>query len=141
MKNENNYPKANKRPFAYVRFSAEEQSQGDSERRQVAGARTYCQQHGLTLADTDIIVDRGVSSYHGRNHDKGELGKLLKRMQPGQMLLIEDPDRWSRESPLKALTRLVETVERGIEVVFWNTGTPPITSENVNELGVSCRPF
>ena len=123
----------NKTAYSYIRFSTPEQELGDSERRQLALAKAYCVQHGLTLADA--VADKGVSGYHGRNHTNGELGKLLKQMKPGETLLIEDSDRWSRQDPIDALTRLREEVRRGIEVVFLRTGTR-VTAENFSDIGV-----
>lgn len=119
--------------YSYVRFSTPEQEMGDSERRQLALAKAYCQQHGLRLADS--VADKGVSAYHGKHHANGALGRLLKQMQPGQVLLIEDCDRWSREDPIDALTRLREEVRRGIEVVFMRTQTR-VTAENFSDISV-----
>jgi DNA invertase Pin-like site-specific DNA recombinase len=46
--------------------------------------------------------------------------------------LIEDCDRWSREDPLDALSRLREEVRRGIEVVFLRTGVR-VTKDNFSD--------
>jgi DNA invertase Pin-like site-specific DNA recombinase len=110
-----------KTAYSYVRFSTPEQEIGDSERRQLALAESYCAKNGLSLSET-VFADRGVSAFHGKHRENGALGRLLKHVQPGEVLLIEDCDRWSREDPLDALTRLREEVRRGIEVVFYGQG-------------------
>lgn len=123
----------NKTAYSYVRFSTAEQQLGDSERRQLAAAEAWCERNGYRLADT--YADKGKSAFHGRNHTSGNLGALLKTMKPGQLLLIEDTDRWSREDPLDALTRLRAEVERGIEVVFLRTGQR-VTRANFSDMSV-----
>jgi hypothetical protein len=117
-----------KTAYSYVRFSTPEQEMGDSERRQIALAKSYCAKNGLRLSET-AFAGRGVSAFHGKHRENGALGRLLKHVQPGEVLLIEDCDRWSREDPLDALTRLREEVRRGIEVVFLRTGVC-VTNDN-----------
>jgi DNA invertase Pin-like site-specific DNA recombinase len=120
-----------KTAYSYVRFSTPEQEMGDSERRQIALAKSYCAKNGLQLSET-AFADRGVSAFHGKHRENGALGRLLKHVQPGEVLLIEDCDRWSREDPLDALTRLREEVRRGIEVVFLRTGVC-VTKDNFSD--------
>lgn len=119
--------------YSYVRFSTPDQEMGDSERRQLALAHAYCQQHGLALAET--VADRGKSAFHGNHRDRGNLGALLRQMKPRQVLLIEDCDRWSREDPIEALSRLRGEVRRGIEVVFLRTGTR-VTAANFSDISI-----
>jgi len=64
----------------------------------------------LNRVSETAFADRGVSAFHGKHRENGALGRLLKHVQPGEVLLIEDCDRWSREDPLDALTRLREEV-------------------------------
>ena len=113
---------------SYLRFSTPEQALGDSERRQIALAEAYCARNGLALSK-EAVADRGRSAYHGAHRTAGNLGALLKRLKPGQVLLIEDCDRWSREPVIDSLTALRDTVRKGIEVVFMRTGTR-VTAEN-----------
>ncbi len=120
-----------KTAYSYVRFSTPEQEMGDSERRQIALAKSYCERNGLYLSET-AFADRGVSAFHGKHRENGALGRLLKHVQPGEVLLIEDCDRWSREDPLDALTRLRDEVSRGIEVVFLRTGVR-VTKDNFSD--------
>ena len=127
----NHAPDIMKTAYSYVRFSTPEQEMGDSERRQIALAKSYCAKNGLRLSET-AFADRGVSAFHGKHRENGALGRLLKHVQPGEVLLIEDCDRWSREDPLDALTRLREEVRRGIEVVFLRTGVR-VTNDNFSD--------
>jgi DNA invertase Pin-like site-specific DNA recombinase len=119
-----------RRAFSYIRFSTPEQALGDSERRQLNAVQAYCDRQGLKLVDT--FADKGVSAFHGAHRENGALGRLLKHVKPGDVILIEDTDRWSREDPLDALTKLREQVNRGIEVVFLRTGTR-VTKDNFND--------
>ncbi len=119
--------------YSYTRFSTAEQQFGDSERRQLALAESYCARNGLKLADT--ISDKGISAFHGRHRQSGALGRLLKRLKPGDALIVEDSDRLSREAPLTALTALYAAVNGGIEVHFLRTGTV-VNAANFNDVSV-----
>jgi DNA invertase Pin-like site-specific DNA recombinase len=122
-----------KNAYSYFRFSTPEQEMGDSERRQVALAKTYCERNGLNLIDT--VGDKGVSAYHGKHRTSGSLASLLKRIKPQDALIIEDCDRWSRESPLDALAALRSAVSTGLEVHFLRTGTV-VTRQNFDDMSV-----
>jgi DNA invertase Pin-like site-specific DNA recombinase len=123
-----------KTAYSYIRFSTPEQAMGDSERRQLAAAEAWCARNGLTLSK-DAFRDKGVSAYHGKHHETGALGRLLAHVKPGDTVLIEDCDRWSREDPLAALNRLRAEVQSGIEVVFLRTGQH-VTKENFDDMAV-----
>src|SRR4051794_98234 len=103
-----------KRAFSYLRWSTDDQTWGDSERRQTEMARRYCREHGLQLCEQ--VTDRGVSAFRGANRN-GELGRLLGVVRPGDVLLIEDADRLSRQDWRMAINLVGELVDRGIEVV------------------------
>src|ERR1044071_10345087 len=77
--------------YSYERWSSAKQDDGDSERRQLAMAESWCQRKGLKLSQ-QRLVDRGVSAYRGGNQ-KAELGKLFETIKAGDTLLVEDPDR------------------------------------------------
>jgi DNA invertase Pin-like site-specific DNA recombinase len=123
-----------KTAYSYIRFSTPEQAMGDSERRQLALAESYCVQHGLTLSK-EAFRDKGVSAYHGKHHESGALGRLLAHVKPGDTVLIEDSDRWSREDPLAAMNRLRAEVQTGVEIVFLRTGQR-VTRENFDDVAV-----
>src|SRR5882724_2108868 len=116
--------KPEKTAYSYIRFSTPDQALGDSERRQLERAKAYATANGLKLSEKTCFADRGRSAFHGKHRSKkGELKALLEAIKPGDTLLIEDSDRWSREDPLDALTALREHVRKGLEVVFLRTGT------------------
>lgn len=122
-----------KQAYSYIRFSTPEQALGDSERRQLDEAEAYCKQHELKLVNA--FTDRGVSAFHGKHRESGALGRLLKHVKPGDTILIEDTDRWSRENPLDALNHLRAEVNRGVEIVFLRTRTK-VTSANFEDMSV-----
>ena len=114
--------------YSYLRFSSPQQEWGDSERRQENLARDYCQKNGLILSDKSF-ADRGISGKSGANR-RGALGDLLKLLQPGDYLLIEDNDRLSREDPLTAMNLLHDIVfSKGATVITLRDGNK-ITREN-----------
>src|ERR1035437_2867269 len=120
--------------YSYMRWSSEPQSWGDSERRQERAARDWCQRNNRALADTRF-ADRGVSGWRGDNRKSGRLGDLLKVVQPGDTILVEDADRWSRENPLDSLNALRDTVNRGVDIVFLKTGMT-VSCANFNDPSV-----
>jgi hypothetical protein len=125
-----------KMAYSYVRFSSKIQEWGDSERRQEAAAKTYCERKGLTLSDMSY-ADRGVSAKAGRNRSNGSaFSELLSIVKPGDYILIEDNDRFSREDPITALADLKQILNlKDITVVFLSTGVEA-TKRNFNEPSV-----
>lgn len=115
--------------YSYQRWSTTKQNDGDSERRQTAAALQWCQRKGVTLSERRF-TDRGLSGKDGANRSKGQLAALLQITQPGDVILIEDNDRFSREDPITALNQLREKVlNRGVRVIFLKTGVE-VTREN-----------
>src|SRR4029077_6813401 len=93
-----------KTAISYTRFSSARQSLGHSEERQIESARQYAKEKGFSLQE---IADRGLSGYSGKNVAEGVLGDLLRQVKAGKLpkglaLLVEDPDRISREPWAKA---------------------------------------
>jgi len=109
------------RVFSYARWSSEPQSAGDSERRQIELAKAWCRRNGRVLEEQQY-TDRGISGWRGKNRTEGALAALLRVVGPGDTILIEDNDRFSRERPLDSLNALREVVGRDVEVVFLKTG-------------------
>jgi len=106
--------------FSYVRFSSGRQAEGDSERRQIALAERYAEQHGLEL-DTSFR-DLGVSGFRGSNRTKGALARFIEAVGTplvpvGSYFLIEDFDRFSREPVATALSTFMKLIESGITLV------------------------
>lgn len=117
-----------------MRWSTEPQTWGDSERRQDQLAQDWCHRNGMVLQD-QTYADRGVSGWRGANRLTGELGALLKIVRPGDIILVEDTDRWSREPVLDALSTLRDTVNGGVEIVFLKTGVR-VNKSNFNDPSV-----
>ena len=127
------------RVFSYMRWSSEPQTWGDSERRQEQMAQDWCRRNGRTLAE-QRFADRGVSGWKGDNRKSGALCALLKLVTPGDTILVEDSDRWSRETPLDSLNALRDTVNRGVDIVFLKTGVT-VSRSNFNDPSVLIPSF
>jgi DNA invertase Pin-like site-specific DNA recombinase len=108
--------------FSYARFSSIEQERGDSERRQIESARRYAADNGFVL-DKSIGVDRGKSAYTGKNVSEGQLGEFIKRIESkkipkGSILIVESPDRVSRQKFSEAFPTYQRILSAGIEIHF-----------------------
>jgi DNA invertase Pin-like site-specific DNA recombinase len=90
--------------FSYQRVSALKQTEEGRAGldRQADAFNGFCQRHGL-IANADPLVDRGRSAFHGRHRSKGALGTFIAaaeagQIPPGSVLVVEDLDRFSRET-------------------------------------------
>lgn len=102
--------------YSYLRVSSAKQAAEDRSGldRQGDAFIPFCQRHGL-VPQLDPLVDRGISAYSGRNRRSGALAAFLAAARngtipPGSVLVIEDLDRFSRESPTNALRTLLNEV-------------------------------
>ena len=84
--------------IGYIRYSSEDQGDGDSIGRQTANIESYCQRNGLTLVDA--LIDKGLSASKGHHISKGKLGRFLDEADSGKFrgyaLVVEELDRLSR---------------------------------------------
>ena len=117
-----------------MRWSTEPQTWGDSERRQHQQALDWCQRNGKVLSER-MYTDRGISGWKGANRKSGALGALLRVVKPGDIILVEDFDRFSREQPLTVLNALWETVRTGVAICSLKSGVV-VDASNFNDLGV-----
>jgi DNA invertase Pin-like site-specific DNA recombinase len=120
--------------YAYIRFSNEEQSKGDSLRRQIDGAKSYARSHRLPLTDKTIIQDLGLSAYDGTNITRGALGKFLKQVQAGKIehgstVIVENLDRLSRQGIRESGKILNAFLDHGIDVHTWADGQTYIAKQ------------
>ena len=107
--------------FSYSRFSTAEQSTGDSERRQSEDAKAYAEEHGYALES--IGVDRGISAFRGKNIEEGVIGDFIKRVESrkipaGSVLLLESPDRFSRQLFSTCWPHFQRILSGGVEIHF-----------------------
>jgi DNA invertase Pin-like site-specific DNA recombinase len=108
------------RAISYRRFSSAQQATGDSLRRQIELAQSYCDEHGDELDPS--FVDEGVSAFRGKNATTGALARLVElaeagNIEKGTKLLVESLDRLSREDVLTAQEQLIRILRAGITVV------------------------
>lgn len=92
--------------YGYIRWSSNQQEEGDSERRQ----RTSIQNDAAILGVTidKWLMDCGLSASTGENIAKGELGSFLTdvaagRVPKGSVLYLDEPTRLTRLSPVEAM--------------------------------------
>lgn len=90
--------------FSYQRVSDPKQTRDGRAGldRQADAFHGFCQRHGL-IPNPDPVVDRGLSAFHGRHRSKGALGAFIDaaetgRIPVGSVLVVEDLDRFSRET-------------------------------------------
>jgi hypothetical protein len=103
--------------FLYGRCSSAKQIDGDSERRQWAEGEQVAARYGFTLSD-ERFFDAGVSAYRGANlSDKAKLGALLEKLQPGQALIFEAMDRFSRQDWLTATKAFERFLAKGVQII------------------------
>jgi DNA invertase Pin-like site-specific DNA recombinase len=111
-----------KTAHTYARFSTPEQEKGDSERRQEEALRSWAETHGFSNVK-DIGVDRGMSAYHGTNISEGVIGDFIHRVEAGQIpagdaLLLESPDRFSRQQFSDCWPHFQKILKGGVEIHF-----------------------
>jgi len=114
--------------YGYLRVSSERQTWGDGERRQDQELMVWCARKGWTLSDRRFF-DPGVSAWKGKNRQEGAFAELLKVVKPGDVIALEDHDRFSRERTPKSLAALEDIVNKGVMVVFTKTGLE-VTAQN-----------
>lgn len=126
-----------KTAYSYARFSSKKQAKGDSLRRQIDRAEKWCSENGYRLDES--LVDKGVSGFRGRNSKKGALSGFLLEMEagtirPGSALIVESPDRLSRE-PLDEATDLFKRILRAGITIITLTPFYEFRPEDRNDLG------
>jgi hypothetical protein len=104
--------KATVKVHSYTRFSTPEQSQGDSERRQIDAAGRWAKRNGYTIDDSLRMTDNGLSGYKGPHRTKGKFGEFLAAVEAGKVpegsiLVVENIDRVGREGPKKMLQQII----------------------------------
>jgi DNA invertase Pin-like site-specific DNA recombinase len=101
--------------YGYGRFSSKPQERGDSYRRQTEWIKSEAAKLKVNLLH--IFFDESTSGKAGSNLEK-EFGQLLKVLKPGQILLVEDQDRLTRQNAFVASQLLNDIVAKGVEIRF-----------------------
>jgi DNA invertase Pin-like site-specific DNA recombinase len=110
--------------IVYIRWSTEDQSIGDSKKRQTELAQKLCQGKGWTISET--IVEAGKSAFHGRHRAAGgKLADIESRAAAGELagkaLVVESMDRLSRERPEESLSLLSNLTRQGLTIAESST--------------------
>jgi DNA invertase Pin-like site-specific DNA recombinase len=103
--------------IAYIRWSSDEQTDGNSLERQTKFTATYAERNNLTIVET--LIDDGHSAFSGAHIAKGKFGVFLKRAREGKYrgfaLIVENPDRLTRQGYRKLIHLLEDLLSYGIE--------------------------
>jgi len=108
--------------FSYVRFSRTHQRKGMSLERQENARNQYLERTGIEL-DTQLdLRDLGVSGFTGRHRTHGKLRAFLDAIETGyvrkgDVLIVENLDRLTREEISEALELFLGIIRNGIKIV------------------------
>jgi DNA invertase Pin-like site-specific DNA recombinase len=109
--------------YSYLRFSSQQQSDGDSIRRQTALRDAWLKRNPNIKLDT-TLTDAGVSGFTGthRKNRKHALAAFLDlvergRVPSGSRFIVENLDRLTRETPVDAIPAVLGLIKAGITVV------------------------
>lgn len=107
----------------YRRFSSGKQAKGSTLDRQEEFALSLCAKNGWQLSE--IVIDAGKSGWKGKNAATGNLKGFLDAIQsgkvrPGEILIIENLDRLSRDEILPALNLFSSILSAGVDIATAN---------------------
>lgn len=98
------------RTLAYRRVStAEQEKGGTSLEAQTEGIAAYCRAHGLPEVLKALDFEETESGGEESEHKRGEVHRLLANVRRGDMVIVQDVDRFSRD--------IVFTVQRVREIM------------------------
>jgi DNA invertase Pin-like site-specific DNA recombinase len=104
--------------LAYLRWSTDDQTAGNSLERQTANVEAYCQRNALELIET--LADDGLSAFKGEHLSRGKLGQLLAKADKGRYrgfcLVVEQMDRLSRQGIDETWQLVRRILKNGIEL-------------------------
>jgi len=109
----------------YARWSSLEQSRGSSLERQTEYIRSLCDTRGWTLLEQ--VTDEGQSAYTGANIHTGNLAKLIRRIELGELdrqivIVVEQLDRISRLPPSQVVSWIQRVTALGVSIATANDG-------------------
>lgn len=110
---------------AYARWSSLEQGKGSTLERQLQVVERYCAQRGLEILER--VTDEGSSAYAGTNVQTGNLGKIISRVEAGELprditIVVEQLDRISRLPPAQVIAWIQRVTDLGVTVATANDG-------------------
>lgn len=110
--------------YAYLRWSTDKQTEGDSLKRQLSAIQAYCDRNRLKLDKANIYKDEGVSGFSGshRSDDRYQLAAFVEMVErgdvkPGSYLIVENMDRLTREDPINGALFFFKLLAAGVVVI------------------------
>lgn len=105
--------------YAYIRYSSLAQASGGSVDRQITPLKEFTDRTGVEVVE--VIIDEGVSSYKGRNVNKGKFKEILERVssgviRKGDYIVVESIDRITRQRVLDGVDLLQGIIKKGIRI-------------------------
>jgi len=105
--------------YAYVRYSSLAQASGGSIERQTDSLKEFTERTGVEVKE--VIRDEGVSSFKGRNVNKGQFKQILDRIQSGLIrkgdyIVVESIDRITRQRVIDGVQLLQGILRDGIRI-------------------------
>lgn len=113
---------ATPRVYSYARISSAKQKAGGGIERQLSIAREWARAHSLPFDESTVLLDEGLSGFHGIHKLKGVFGKFLAAVEAGKIargsvLVIESLDRFSRQHIRTSLPDFLSVINAGITIV------------------------
>jgi DNA invertase Pin-like site-specific DNA recombinase len=113
------------RAIQYRRFSSDEQESGDSLVRQQEACEATARLNGWTIVER--LDDLGRSAFKNEHIENGELGKLTRRvedgeLQPGTIILAEKLDRLSRRPFGETMAWIWNLTTKGVRIAIADSG-------------------
>jgi DNA invertase Pin-like site-specific DNA recombinase len=111
-----------RKAYSYIRWSLGNQKHGASLSRQTQAPLVldFIKTHKLNVVET--MIDSGVSGFRGKNfsNDKA-LGKFIEQIrlgniERGSVLILENMDRFGRDTTPNMIKRFIEIVESGVSI-------------------------
>jgi DNA invertase Pin-like site-specific DNA recombinase len=106
----------------YIRMSTKSQLKGDSLRRQTDEINKYASENDLNVDWSTNYIDIGRSAYKRDNLKKeAGLGRFIGAIEAGivkagTILIIESLDRLSRDEVQRALSMIIDILQKGIDI-------------------------
>jgi len=120
------------RVVGYARVSSEEQARGTSLQDQQDAIRQNAKTRGLTVSRIYVETESGI---YEREERREQIRALMADVKPGDLVLCDKVDRWSRDPEFTYRT-VRELREAGANVYFVGERIDPSTPEGDSMLGM-----